>query len=173
MPRSSPAAWILAPIVAAVLAIALVGTAGCAGAPASRHTVGSVADGPPGAPADVDADLRALEAERARALVAADVATLERLLAPELRYGHANGVVESRAQFLERLGSGALRYERVEPTVVTVQTAGDAALVRGTVALRALGPTGAVDATLAYLAVHVRRDGRWQLLGYQSAVAAR
>jgi ketosteroid isomerase-like protein len=53
-----------------------------------------------------------------------------------------------------------------------VQTAGDVALVRGTADLRAVGPSGPVDVTLAYLAAWVRHDGAWQLLAYQSARAA-
>jgi hypothetical protein len=118
--------------------------------------------------ADPVAELRDLETRRAVAMVGADVATLERLFAPELRYGHANGAIESRSELLGRLRSGALRYERLEPRDLDVRLAGDVALVRGLAAVRALGTAGKVDATLAYLAVYVNRDGRWQLVAYQS-----
>jgi hypothetical protein len=99
-----------------------------------------------GRPADPSAELRDLESRRAAALVSADVATLE------------------------RLRSGALRYERVEPRDVDVRLAGEVALVRGVADVRALGTAGHVDATLAYLGVYARRDGRWQLVAYQSTL---
>jgi hypothetical protein len=108
---------------------------------------------------------------RLPAQVAADVPRLERLFAAELRFGHPNGAVDDKASLLGRVASGALRYERLAVRDLSVQPAGGAALVRGTADVRAVGPSGPVDATLTYLAVWTRRDGRWELLAYQSARA--
>ncbi|HEX6945276.1 MAG TPA: nuclear transport factor 2 family protein [Casimicrobiaceae bacterium] len=141
--------------VLASLVVSLVPLSGCAGI--SRGRI-----------ADPVAELQDLETRRATAMVGADVATLERLFAPELRYGHANGVTETRSELLARLRSGALRYERLELRDLDVRLAGDVALVRGFAAVRAVGTAGKVDATLAYLGVYVYRDGRWQLVAYQS-----
>jgi ketosteroid isomerase-like protein len=140
----------------ALLLASLVLLVGCAGAP--RAPV-----------ADPVAELRDLEARRTAAMQRADVAALEPLFAPGLRYGHANGVVEDGAALLARLRSGALRYERLDARDLDVTFAGDAALVRGIADVRAKGPAGAIDATLVYLAVYAQTDGRWQLVAYQSA----
>lgn len=139
---------------------------------AAAVAIGACAVTTAGASRDVTAELRARELQRATATVAADTATLESLFASELQYGHANGVVDSKSALLAQLRSGTLRYERILLDGLTVQSAGDAALVRGRSAVRASGAKGAINRTLTYLAVYVWRDGRWQLVAYQSAPGA-
>lgn len=142
-------------------------SAACGGGPTPRGGAGgngAAVD----SPANAGAALRALEAERGRALVAVDVPSLERVLAPDLLYGHSNAFVETRSDLIARLRSGELRYLGFVPAVTTVQVTGDTALLRGTAAVRRATPSGPVDMALVYLAVYARRDGRWQMMGYQS-----
>jgi hypothetical protein len=161
MTRRSPRVGPLA------LALTLACTA-CAGPP--TRSGGPVESGETLRP--LVAEIESLERERAAAQVAADVPRLERLFAAELRYGHSNGAIDDKTSLLDRVASGAVRYEQLEVRDLSVQPAGGgAALVRGTARVRAVGPSGAVDATLTYLAVWTRRDGRWELLAYQSARA--
>ena len=61
-------------------------------------------------------DLLALEARRTRAMVDADIATLDALLIDGCRYVHSNGLIDTKETYLEKLGSGAVRYLRIDAT---------------------------------------------------------
>jgi len=105
------------------------------------------------------AALLAVEAERQRALIAADAAALDRLLAPELIHIHSSGVAQTKPEFLAhvaRMGGfvsitrGALGLKAgggfaliTGPTVNTVRRLDSGALARlegfGTVLARQTG----------------------------------
>src|SRR4051812_12406708 len=75
--------------------------------------------------------IRALEQQRADAIVAADIGTLERIT--DLDYVHieASGAVRSREAFLSFLVSGAGHFERYVLLETRIRLFADAALVTG------------------------------------------
>lgn len=114
------------------------------------------------------ADIAALERARFAAMTRQDVAALEPLLAEDLRYCHSNGLCESRAEFLESIGSGSIRYRRIEVLELQPRPAGDAVIVHGTIAVEGEIGGRAARMRLLFTDVYVRREGRWQLAAWQS-----
>lgn len=114
-----------------------------------------------------DAELRALEQQRCRAMLAGDLQTLRALLAPELRYVHSTGVVDTRDSLLAKLGTGQIAYQqlRLEPILCTQGT--DVGSVAGQMHATLLRGGAPRQITASYLAVWRLRDGMWQLAAYQ------
>jgi ketosteroid isomerase-like protein len=116
-----------------------------------------------------DDDVRAVERERVRAVVAADTAALGRLLGNDLTYTHSTAWVETKAQFLESLRSGALKYEKMDHRDVQARVYGAAAVLIGLSDVRVHSPrAGQVEMQIRFTAVYVNRDGRWQMVAWQS-----
>lgn len=65
------------------------------------------------ASAGSEAFFRACEVARRAALVGADAAALGALLADGAQYVHSNGDSDDRAELMERIASGALRYRTI------------------------------------------------------------
>lgn len=91
----------------------------------------------PSVPQDVPAEcsdvamiIRQHEARRCAALVGADLATLRRLLHPELTHVHASGVIEDRQTYLASVGS-RIRFLEVERETLDVDAFGATALAVG------------------------------------------
>jgi hypothetical protein len=123
----------------------------------------------PGAP---EAALREAEQRRTRAMVDAELAVLGPLLGEELRFVHANGSVQDRAELLDALGSGRLDYLSARTHDTRVRSYGDVGVVGGGADLRvraAGGPPLALR--ILFTAVYAKRGGAWQLVAYQSTRA--
>jgi hypothetical protein len=106
------------------------------------------------------------EDRRYRAMVDADVDTLDEVCAEELSYAHSSGVRDTKDEYLAKVRSGYYVYRRVEHPVERVEVVGDTAIVVGrmTADLLVDGVAKTID-NLA-LAVWVRSGGIWRLLAY-------
>lgn len=111
-----------------------------------------------------------LEVERARvaALVRDDYAALEGIFADDLTYVHSNGTVESKSEYLATLRSGRLKYTALDHADQVVRVFGDAALLQGTSAVRAISAGTESTVRLRFTMLYVRKGGRWQLVTWQS-----
>jgi hypothetical protein len=123
------------------------------------------------APAEASAAMHgALAADRARfaAALKADVAGLNRVLADELTYCHSTGKCEGKAPYVESLASGKTRYTRFESTEQKPRLYGQIVLIngRGKVTVIADGKENSYD--LVYTDAFVKRDGRYQMIAWQS-----
>lgn len=109
-----------------------------------------------------------VERRRFAAMIAQDVAALEPMLAEELNYCHSNGEVETKPQFLETIRSGRLRYEALDVKGLDVRLYDDIAVLTGRAMARVqtAGQTRELD--LRFTDAYVKRQGRWQLIAWQS-----
>jgi Domain of unknown function (DUF4440) len=114
---------------------------------------------------DVRAVLAA-EDRRYRAMIDADLDTLDELCSDELSYAHSNGVRDTKAEYFAKLREGYYVYHRIDHPVERVEVAGDAAVVVGR--MTADLDSGGVRKTIDCLAVAVwtRSAGTWRLLAY-------
>lgn len=118
--------------------------------------------------ADEKAVASAVEKLR-KAMVAADVATLKSLASEELSYGHSNGLVENKAEFVDQFVTGKSVFVNIALSDQTIKVVGDAAIVRH----RLTGDTnnnkvpGKVD--ILILLVWQKQKGEWKLLARQAA----
>jgi ketosteroid isomerase-like protein len=112
-------------------------------------------------------EIRQLEGRRLRAMMDADTAALDRILGDDLTYTHSNGAVDTKASFLAAIKSGKLKYESVT-TDGQVRVQGDTAVVTGRGAMRVRAGDRQLDMAVRFTDVYVKRDGRWQMITWQS-----
>ena len=114
---------------------------------------------------DVRAVLAA-EDRRYRAMLDADLATLDEVCADELSYAHSSGARDTKSEYLGKIRSRYYVYLRIEHPVERVEVVGDTAIVVGrmTSDLDVDGRPKTID-NLA-LAVWTRAAGNWRLLAY-------
>jgi ketosteroid isomerase-like protein len=113
-----------------------------------------------------------LQAEKAwaTALIKADAAALDRLLAPDLIFTHANGVVEDKGVFLGNIKSGALKYEVVEHERITVKQYKDAAVLHCKIRLG--GVAGGKPFSVYVIMSHmwINEEGLWKLAAHHATL---
>src|SRR4051812_1274387 len=85
------------------------------------------------APSPVEVDIRAMERLWNEARAKADVAALDRMLAPDWTVTHGDGTINTKAEYLADLKSGARAFSgAVKEDDVTVRVYGDTAVASGT-----------------------------------------
>jgi uncharacterized protein (TIGR02246 family) len=117
---------------------------------------------------DPEREVREVTDRRFAAMVRADTAELDRLLAPDLIYTHSNGRVETREKFLASIASKALVYRSIEPSDVQVRVYGDAAVATGRVEMKVSAADKDQAFAARFTAVYVRKDGLWRLAAWQT-----
>lgn len=117
---------------------------------------------------NVERELREAENAWAQAAITGDAATLRRMLAEDLSYTHSSGRTETKAQFIESITSGQMKYEAAELEEFSVKPYGNVAVALSVRRMRA-GLKGDINSFRArFQRVWVKRDGRWQLLAHQA-----
>jgi ketosteroid isomerase-like protein len=118
--------------------------------------------------ANPDEGVEQIERRRFAAMVDRDIAVLAPLPAEDLTYGHSNGEFENKAQFLETIRAGRLRYVAIGVQELTVRQYENVAIVTGRLAISGRAGDQPVELTLRYTDAYVKRDGRWLLVAWQS-----
>jgi Domain of unknown function (DUF4440) len=126
--------------------------------------------------AAVAASAQASEASLLKAedqLFAADVqhdtATIARGFADEAIFVHANGAVQTKAEYLQAAAKANFPIKSIDTANRVARVFGNVGVVRGTKNL----VVGDMHLSGSYLTVYIMRDGRWQMLDEQSAPAPR
>jgi uncharacterized protein (TIGR02246 family) len=112
------------------------------------------------------------DARRVQALLSNDFEALEDLLTDDLTYVHSNGHLDTKDTYIGALRSGATRYLSMEMSGLSVRADGNTAVVTGTFEARVQTRNGEVNPKPRVLIVYVKRDGRWQMLAWQSTSIA-
>lgn len=117
------------------------------------------------------AEVKLLEAEDAlfNADVNHDVAAIERGFADEAIFVHANGMAQTKPEYIEAVRSHAIPIKSIDAQDRVVRIFGTVGIVRGTKNL----VVGDMHLSGSYLTVYVKRVGRWQMLSEQSSPAPR
>jgi uncharacterized protein (TIGR02246 family) len=124
----------------------------------------AVAVVPAAAPA-AEAEIRAMEKQWNEARVKADVATLERILAPDWTVTHGDGTINTKAEYLADLKSGARVFSAdVKEDELTVRVYGDTAVAAGLSDSKVTYKGKASGGALRFTRVYVKRDGRWLMI---------
>ena len=123
--------------------------------------------------ADMNPDARqvmaAMESFK-KAMIGRDKATLDKLLSDDLMYVHSAGQVETKAHFIDVIGSGKSVTEKLEFTDPVVHVYGNTAIVRGRVDLWH-SSTNIVH--MDVLHVWVKGDGGWRMVARQATKLAK
>ena len=115
------------------------------------------------------ADIESVERARFAAMTQQDVKALQPMLADDLIYCHSNGRCESKAQLLESIRTGRIRYRAVDILSLRPRTAAGAVIVNGSISVDGTMDGVPVKMQMVYMGVYVRRDGQWRLAAWQAA----
>jgi len=116
-------------------------------------------------------ELRAAELARWSAQIRRDTAALHAQLSDDLVYIHSNSLVESKSRFIESVAIGRIVYDSVVPVELAHRVYDDAAVGNGKVRVQVRMNDQTVKVDLIFTTVHVRRNGRWRLVAWQSTRA--
>ncbi len=127
------------------------------------------AAGPAVAQSQADADaVKAAELRRFEVMTRKDYTALATLLGDDLIYTHSSAAVDSKASYLESLTSGRVTYKVIKPSDLKVSVYGTTAIITGQAHMTVDANGQAIDNTLRFTDVWVQRDGRWQMVAWQS-----
>ena len=108
------------------------------------------------------------DAARFRAMIDADAAALDRVLADDLVYTHTTGRVDTKPAFIDALVSETLSYDAITTRDTVVRFYGDAAVVTGAADFDVSGGGQQFSFPLRYTSVYEWSDGSWRLVSWQS-----
>jgi hypothetical protein len=116
-----------------------------------------------------ETEVRALEEQRYRAMLGADLATLDRLFDETLTYTHSSGVIDTKASYLAGVRDKVWEYKNIARENERVVLRGNAALVfcRLRIDVVVRGTPRKVDSNA--LAVWVRDGQQIRLLAVHSS----
>ncbi len=103
------------------------------------------------------------------ALESGDRLALEELSSAALSYGHSNGRVENKIEFIEALASGVSDFINIKITNQTISVTGGNAIVRHRLDAAVVDKGKQGEAHLNILLVFRKEKGSWKLLARQAA----
>jgi ketosteroid isomerase-like protein len=118
----------------------------------------------------MDAETAVLAAEQTffSSLLAADVATLDGLLADDfLIIDVMRGGLTAKAELLGAIGAGMVRFQEIEPAEARVRLYGDTAVVTGRTHMRMRFGTDEAEVRSRYTHVFARQSGAWRFVSAQ------
>lgn len=113
--------------------------------------------------------LRSADQARILAMQSPDREKLDAIFSEDLRYAHSNGMVDTKASFIDILTSGKTRYVGFDYEDQDISfPAPGIALMAGRARIRAESEVGSVDTVMSFLAVWREEKGKWRFLAWQS-----
>ena len=103
-----------------------------------------------------------------KAMLDADRAKLEELVADQLSYGHSSGVIQTKAQFVDAIINKEPVYKAISLSEPSTAIAGNNAIVRHKATVDYENAGKAASANIGVLQVWIKQDGRWKLLARQA-----
>ena len=118
--------------------------------------------------ADLGDQIIALDKERMAAMTAQDMAKLDELIADDLIYTHSSSRLDTKQSLLDNMKTGATVYKKANPSGVQAQVLGDAVVLTGSADLEVHANGAPLVFSVRFTDVYARRDGRWQMVAWQS-----
>jgi ketosteroid isomerase-like protein len=115
-------------------------------------------------------EVRATEALREHYVTTNDLDRLAPMLCDTLVYTHSSGHTMTKAQFLESISSGDMKYITIKPESMNIDIYnGATAVLTGTTRLHVKSKqAGEHDAHLRYILIYVKEGGQWKVAAWQS-----
>jgi hypothetical protein len=111
-----------------------------------------------------------LEADdvRVKGLLSNDIDAVEKLLGDDLTYVHSSGRLDTKETYMDALRSGRTRYLTMDLSDVEGRGLGDTGVITNIFDAKVQTANGEVTLHSRALLVYAKRDGRWQLIAYES-----
>ena len=119
-----------------------------------------------------EAEIRALDAREAAAMLAADLPTLEQLWSRALVVNAPDDKVKSRDQVLQAVRESRIRYSSFQRNVERIDVSGDSVISMGGELVTPKGdrPDAGQNLTRRYTHVWQKSDGAWVLIARHANV---
>jgi ketosteroid isomerase-like protein len=138
---------------------------------ASALTLGTalvgMAAAAPASACETDEILAAIESYR-KSMVAGDGARLLELSSDDMSFGHANGVVQTKVEFVKTVVDKAEVFNSIKLYDHVIRTAGDLAIARHTFDADLVFQGKNLQLVLSIVQTWKKEDGRWRLFLRQS-----
>lgn len=118
-------------------------------------------------PAGVEQELMRLTDQYVAALKGEDAAALERIWADDLTFINSGGVVQTKAQRLADIRSGANKFDTLDAAERTLRVYGDAAVMTSLSTIKGQYGGQEVSGRFRVTQVWARRGGAWQIVAIQ------
>jgi len=113
-------------------------------------------------------EILGLEDKRFAAMIARDLAALEKLTHDQLLYTHSSGLTDTKASWLESIKAGKAKYKSVDCSERKVRFLGEVALVNGKAAIEVEVDGKPRSLRLVFLNAWTRTPQGWKFVAWQS-----
>lgn len=117
---------------------------------------------------DALAQVVGLEEKRRKAMVAADVKTLETIIAQDATYVHATGIMQKRDELLRLLANKSIQYISFDLEKASYTVYGTTVVGTGVQKIKVMAGGQARVIHSRYTVVYAEKDGSEKLIAYQS-----
>lgn len=117
---------------------------------------------------DTKASILALDKQWSDAIVKGDTATLDKLLANDLVYAHASGIVDTKASYIAKIKERKQVYKSFEQRKPTVNVYKDSAVTFSWVRVTGTNQSGPFDDKIMLIHFWVKQNNAWRLAGHQT-----
>lgn len=109
-----------------------------------------------------------LDKQWSDAIVRSDTATLDKLLADDLVYAHATGIIDTKQTYIAKIKERRQVYKSFEQRNPRVNVYKDAAVTFSHVRVTGTNQAGAFDDKIMLIHFWVKQNGTWRLAGHQT-----
>jgi hypothetical protein len=113
-------------------------------------------------------EILGLEDKRFAAMIARDLAALDKLVHEQLLYTHSSGNTDTKASWLKTIEAGTAKYRSVQCSDRKVRIVGEVALVNGRAAIEVEINGQPKSLRLAFLNAWARTPQGWKFIAWQS-----
>lgn len=109
-----------------------------------------------------------LDRQRMEAMCRQDAAGLRELLADDLVYTHSSARLDTKQSLIGGMESGSTVYTAIDPSDVKAQDCGSAVVLTGSAQIRVSSGGKPLAFGVRFTDVWANREGRWQMVAWQS-----
>jgi ketosteroid isomerase-like protein len=113
-------------------------------------------------------EIEKVERARFQAWLQKDVPALNQVIADDVVYCHSTGVCQNKAELIDFITGGVSVYRAMDVIEIEPQQYGETVVVNGKLDLKVESGGKLQQFQGIYTDVYVKRDGRWQLVRWQS-----
>jgi uncharacterized protein (TIGR02246 family) len=117
---------------------------------------------------DAAEQIKKLERAWADATLHKDTASLNRIMADDLKYVHGNASIQNKQQFISSIKAGEMVYHSIDFEEDDVRMLGDTAVASSLSRIRILIDGREQDFKVRFLRVYAKRNGNWQMIAHQA-----
>jgi len=113
-------------------------------------------------------DMAAVEKNWAGRVLANDLAALDKIMTSDIIYAHASGVIDTKAQYLDKLRQKRQVYKSLEHQKIDTRMHGSTAITHSIVRVTGTNPAGPFDDKVMMIHVWIKHGSEWRLAAHQT-----